>query len=76
MGLEVNNEVRFYYIVIHTANFSISSEHIDYAWLAYDQAKKLLTFYQSTLILEKCIAPKVLSVLTISFWYYCMMSQQ
>lgn len=29
--LEVNKEVRFYYVVTHTTNISISSEHIGYA---------------------------------------------
>jgi bis(5'-nucleosidyl)-tetraphosphatase len=54
-GFEVNKEVRFYCVLTDTTDISISSEHIDYAWLRYEQAKKTLTFYQSRLILERCI---------------------
>lgn len=52
-GTEINKSVKFYYANTYTNNIMLSKEHIDYAWLGYYQAKHLLTFDESKLILEK-----------------------
>jgi 8-oxo-dGTP pyrophosphatase MutT (NUDIX family) len=52
-GSEVKKEIKFYYANAYTNNVLLSKEHVDYAWLGYHQAKRMLTFYESKLILEK-----------------------
>jgi bis(5'-nucleosidyl)-tetraphosphatase len=54
---EINKEVKFYYATVCTNEVLLSREHVDYAWLAYHQAKWLLTFHESKLILEKIFKP-------------------
>jgi bis(5'-nucleosidyl)-tetraphosphatase len=52
-GFEIKKEVRYYYAFTDTNRILLSNEHIDYTWLRYPQARRLLTFYQSKLILGK-----------------------
>jgi len=52
-GLKSEKEVKFYYVTTNENRIALSNEHIDYIWLDYEHAKKLLTFHQSKLILEK-----------------------
>jgi 8-oxo-dGTP pyrophosphatase MutT (NUDIX family) len=52
-GFQTEKEVKFYYVTTNNNRITLSSEHVDYAWLHYDQAKQFLTFSQSRLILEK-----------------------
>lgn len=54
--IEVEKEVKFYYATTSTSNILLSEEHIDFIWLRYEQAKRLLTFYESKRILEKVFA--------------------
>jgi bis(5'-nucleosidyl)-tetraphosphatase len=55
-GVEVEKEVKFYYATTATSNILLSEEHIDFIWLRYEQAKRLLVFYESKRILEKVFA--------------------
>lgn len=50
---QVQKEVQFYYVTTDDNQVVLSNEHVDYIWVHYEQAKKLLTFGQSKLILEK-----------------------
>ena len=50
---QVQKEVKFYYATTDNNQVVLSDEHIDYVWVHYYQAKKLLTFNQSKSILEK-----------------------
>ena len=50
---QVQKEVKFYYVTTDDNRVVLSDEHVDYIWVYYAQAKKLLTFNQSKLILEK-----------------------
>jgi bis(5'-nucleosidyl)-tetraphosphatase len=52
-GSEIKKEVRYYYACTDTNRILLSNEHVDYTWLRYAQARRLLTFYQSKLILGK-----------------------
>jgi bis(5'-nucleosidyl)-tetraphosphatase len=52
-GLKCEKEVKFYYVTTNDNRIALSDEHIAYIWLDYEQAKKLLTFHQSKLIIEK-----------------------
>jgi 8-oxo-dGTP pyrophosphatase MutT (NUDIX family) len=52
-GSEIKKEVRYYYAFTDTKRILLSNEHVDYTWLKYSQARRLLTFYQSKLILGK-----------------------
>ena len=52
-GFKVQKEVKFYYVTTDDNHVVLSNEHVDYIWVYYEQAKKLLTFAQSRLILEK-----------------------
>ncbi|MGA7897220.1 MAG: NUDIX domain-containing protein [Nitrososphaeraceae archaeon] len=52
-GVEVKKEVKFYYANTATYNVLLSKEHMDYIWLKYRQAKRLISFYESKLLLEK-----------------------
>ena len=52
-GSQVKKEIKFYYANTYRNKVILSKEHVDYAWLEYYQAKRLLTFYESKLILEK-----------------------
>ncbi|MPZ07095.1 MAG: NUDIX domain-containing protein [Nitrososphaeraceae archaeon] len=52
-GLPVQKEVKFYYVTTDHNQVILSNEHVDYIWVYYEQARKLLTFSQSNLILEK-----------------------
>jgi len=52
-GHSIKKQVKFYYLITDIYNVVLSNEHIDYTWLAYDQARALLTFNQSKFILEK-----------------------
>ena len=52
-GLKSEKEVKFYYVTTNDNRIALSDEHIAYIWLDYEQAKKLLTFHQSKLIIEK-----------------------
>jgi bis(5'-nucleosidyl)-tetraphosphatase len=52
-GFQVQKEVKFYYVTTDDKRVALSDEHVDYIWGHYKQAKKLLTFNQSKLILEK-----------------------
>ena len=54
-GFQVQKEVKFYYVTTDNNRVVLSDEHVDYIWMYYDQAKKLLTFDQSKLILEKIL---------------------
>ena len=54
-GFQVQKEVKFYYVTTDDNHVVLSDEHVDYIWVYYEQAKKLLTFAQSRLILEKII---------------------
>ena len=51
-GFPVQKEVKFYYAVTNDNQVVLSDEHIDYVWAYYEQARKLLTFHQSKLILD------------------------
>jgi bis(5'-nucleosidyl)-tetraphosphatase len=52
-GIEVKKKVKFYYANTATYNVLLSKEHMDYIWLKYRQAKRLISFYESKLLLEK-----------------------
>lgn len=52
-GFPVQKEVKFYYVTSDDNQVVLSDEHVDYMWVCYKQAKKLLTYDQSKLILEK-----------------------
>jgi 8-oxo-dGTP pyrophosphatase MutT (NUDIX family) len=52
-NIEIEKVVKFYHVSASNSQIMISEEHVDYAWLGYEQAKKLLTFWQSKDILEK-----------------------
>ena len=52
-GFQVQKEVKFYYVTTDDNHVVLSDEHVEYIWVYYEQAKKLLTFAQSRLILEK-----------------------
>lgn len=52
-GFQGQKEVKFYYVTTDNNWVVLSDEHVDYIWVYYEQAKKLLTFGQSKLILEK-----------------------
>ena len=52
-GFQLQKEVRFYYVTTDNNRIVLSDEHVDYIWVYYEQAKELLTFVQSKLILEK-----------------------
>lgn len=54
-GFFVQKEVKFYYVTTDDNQVVLSDEHVEYIWVYYDQAKKLLTFNQSKLILEKIL---------------------
>jgi 8-oxo-dGTP pyrophosphatase MutT (NUDIX family) len=54
-GFQVQKEVKFYYVTTDDNQVVLSDEHVDYIWVYYEQAKKLLTFGQSKLILEKIL---------------------
>jgi hypothetical protein len=49
----IQKEVKFYYVTNDDNHVVFSDEHVEYIWVYYEQAKKLLTFGQSKLILEK-----------------------
>lgn len=51
-GSQVKKEIKFYYANTYRNKVILSKVHVDYAWLEYYQAKRLLTFYESKLILE------------------------
>ena len=51
--IEVKKEVKFYYANTTTYSVFLSKEHMDYIWLKYRQAKRLISFYESKLLLEK-----------------------
>jgi bis(5'-nucleosidyl)-tetraphosphatase len=51
MGVEIEKEVKFYYVNTESNDILLSNEHIDYVWLDYEQARRLLTFNQSKFIL-------------------------
>lgn len=51
-GFQVQKEVKFYYATTDNNQVILSHEHVDYVWVHYHQAKKLLTFNQSKSILE------------------------
>lgn len=50
---EIEKVVKFYHVGTFNSQIRISQEHVDYAWLGYEQARGLLTFWQSKDILEK-----------------------
>jgi bis(5'-nucleosidyl)-tetraphosphatase len=50
---EIEKVVKFYHVGTFNSQIRISQEHVDYAWLGYEQARELLTFWQSKDILEK-----------------------
>jgi tRNA nucleotidyltransferase (CCA-adding enzyme) len=52
-GVKVKKEVKFYYASTNTTNVLLSKEHLEYIWLKYRQAKRLISFYESKLLLEK-----------------------
>jgi tRNA nucleotidyltransferase (CCA-adding enzyme) len=52
-GFQIQKEIKFYYVTTDGNHVVLSNEHVDYIWVYYEQAKKLLTFAQSRLILEK-----------------------
>jgi bis(5'-nucleosidyl)-tetraphosphatase len=52
---QVQKEVKFYYATTDNSQVVLSDEHVDYVWVYYHQAKKLLTFNQSKSILEKIV---------------------
>ena len=52
-SIEIEKIVKFYHVSAFNSQIIISQEHVDYAWLGYEQAKKLLTFWQSKDILER-----------------------
>jgi bis(5'-nucleosidyl)-tetraphosphatase len=51
IGVEIEKEVKFYYVNTESNDILLSNEHIDYVWLDYEQARRLLTFDQSKFIL-------------------------
>ena len=51
----VQKEVKFYYVTTDDSHVILSDEHVDYIWVHYEQARKLLMFSQSKLILEKIL---------------------
>jgi len=51
----VQKEVKFYYVTTDDSHVILSDEHVDYIWVHYEQVRKLLTFGQSKLILEKIL---------------------
>jgi 8-oxo-dGTP pyrophosphatase MutT (NUDIX family) len=54
-NIEIEKVVKFYHISVFNSQIMISQEHVDYAWLGYEQAKKLLTFWQSKDILVRIL---------------------
>ncbi len=52
-GKNIMKFVTFYLAETETKNIKISEEHIDYKWLAYEEALKQLTFKNAKNILEK-----------------------
>ena len=52
-GFKVKKEVKFYYANTTTHTVILSKEHMDYIWLKYRQARRLISFYESKLLLEK-----------------------
>ncbi|MGA7899460.1 MAG: NUDIX domain-containing protein [Nitrososphaeraceae archaeon] len=50
---EIEKVVKFYHVGTFNSQIRISQEHVDYAWLGYEEARGLLTFWQSKDILEK-----------------------
>jgi hypothetical protein len=52
-GFQVQKGIRSYYGTTDNNRVVLSDEHVDYVWVYYEQAKKLLTFSHSKLILEK-----------------------
>ena len=51
MRVEIEKEVKFYYVNTESNDILLSNEHIDYVWLDYEQARRMLTFNQSKFIL-------------------------
>ncbi len=54
-NIEIEKVVKFYHVSAFNSQIMISQEHVDYAWLGYEQAKKLLTFWQSKDILVRVL---------------------
>jgi tRNA nucleotidyltransferase (CCA-adding enzyme) len=54
-GFPIQKEVKFYYATTDYNQIVLSNEHIDYTWVYYEQARKLLTYDQSKLILDKIL---------------------
>jgi hypothetical protein len=54
-GFPVQNEVKFYYVTTEDNQVVLSNEHVDFVWVYYEQARKLPTFSQSKLILDKIL---------------------
>ena len=52
-NIEIEKVVKFYHVSAFNSQIVISQEHVDYIWLGYEQAKELLTFWQSKDILNK-----------------------
>jgi len=51
-NIEIEKVVKFYHVSAFNSQIVISQEHVDYIWLGYEQAKELLTFWQSKDILN------------------------
>jgi 8-oxo-dGTP pyrophosphatase MutT (NUDIX family) len=54
-GFPIQKEVKFYYVTTDYNQIVLSNEHVDYTWVYYEEARKLLTYDQSKLILDKIL---------------------
>ena len=54
----ISKEVKFYLTLSDTKLVRLSSEHIDFTWVNYEQGIQILSFPQSVLILHKAVKMK------------------
>jgi tRNA nucleotidyltransferase (CCA-adding enzyme) len=54
----INKEVRFYLASSDTREVKLSSEHMNYKWIGYEEAIMMLSFSQSISILNKAVKMK------------------
>jgi bis(5'-nucleosidyl)-tetraphosphatase len=54
----ISKEVKFYLTLSDTRRVRLSSEHIHFTWVDYEQASEILSFRQSVLILHKAVKMK------------------
>ena len=54
----ISKEVKFYLTLSDTRQVRLSSEHVDFTWMDYEQASEILSFPQSVLTLHKAVKMK------------------